>query len=925
MADTNVGQVSLDLILNSKQFKTQLNSAVNNAVKGTSKNTSKLISGTFGKIGKIAAGAFAIGSIVKFGKACLDLGSNLAEVQNVVDVAFGDMSGEIDKFASTAITKFGLSETVAKKYAGTFGAMATSFGFTTEEAVQMSKTLTGLTGDVSSFYNLNSDEAYTKLKAVFTGETESLKELGVVMTQSALDQYALQKGYGKTTNAMSEQEKVALRYSFVQDKLQKATGDFIRTQDGWANQTRVLKLQWDSFKASIGQGLINILTPIIKMINLLMTKLVQLAGLFKSFTDKLFGNAGKTTSAVASDMYELASNTENVGDTATDTAKKIKKSIMGFDQLNTLSDNSYASSGGAGGGNIDIPSIDTETSDKQLDKTTKKTSVLVEKLKELANLFKKGLKIGLSDANLDKTKKSVSEIGKSLKNIFTDKNVLNGADNFANRVILSFGKITGAAANIGITVSELIVGGIESFLSTKGNRIKQFFVNMFDIKGEVAEIQGNFAAALGEIFSSFRSTTAKELLGNIIGIFSEVGMTVAELSSKLGRDIIDGITKPIIDNKTKFKKAFDGIISVLNDISGTINDVLSDIGDSFNNVYDNHIHPLFVSLRDGLSDTVSKFLDMWNTHIQPILTKMGDKLSELLNNNIKPFLTKVGEFIGKIADLIKEVWEEPIKPIVDWIIKYVVPVVGDVLKTLWDLLMDIFGWIFDTLGNLMTSLGGVIDFITGVFTGDWSKAWDGIKNIFVGIFDIILGLFGTNCEEIGNFFGNLGTKLKQIASDAMNGIKNFFVDGFNALVNLIKKPINSIISFINKMIDGLNTISIDVPDWVPALGGKQFGFSIPHIPALANGGYVAANTPQLALVGDNKREGEIIAPESKITETVAKAMTPILLSIQQLITTLANNKADAGDITIPVILDGNILDTVIVTANNRKALRTGGR
>lgn len=200
-------------------------------------------------------------ALVEFGKESIELGSDLQEVQNVVDVTFTNMSDKVDEFAKNAAQSAGLSETMAKKYTGTFGAMAKSFGFTEQEAYDMATSLTQLTGDVASFYNLDHDEAYTKLKGVFTGETEALKELGVVMTQSALDQYALEKGIGKTTAKMSEQEKVALRHSFVMEQLEGASGDFVRTQDSWANQTRILSLQWESFQATIGEGLIAMLTP----------------------------------------------------------------------------------------------------------------------------------------------------------------------------------------------------------------------------------------------------------------------------------------------------------------------------------------------------------------------------------------------------------------------------------------------------------------------------------------------------------------------------------------------------------------------------------------------------------------------------------------------------------------------------------------
>lgn len=253
------------------------------------------------KIGLLIGGAFAVGKLVQFGKECVELGSDLAEVQNVVDVTFTTMSGKVNEFAKNAMTSAGLSETMAKRYVGTFGAMSKSFGFSEAQAYDMSTALTQLTGDVASFYNISQDLAYIKLKSVFTGETETLKDLGVVLTQSALDQYALANGYGKTTSAMTEQEKVALRLAFVQKQLSAASGDFIRTSDSWANQVRVMQLQLQSLKATVGQGLINIFTPVLKVINILLGKLATLANAFKSFTELITGkkSSGQTSGSGA--------------------------------------------------------------------------------------------------------------------------------------------------------------------------------------------------------------------------------------------------------------------------------------------------------------------------------------------------------------------------------------------------------------------------------------------------------------------------------------------------------------------------------------------------------------------------------------------------------------------------------------------------
>ena len=350
MAEDSAGQIGLDLVVNEGSFRKQM-AGIQNLAK---------------KAGAALAGAFAVKKIVDFGKQCLELGSDLAEVQNVVDVTFPHMTAQVDEFAKKAAQSFGLSETMAKRYTGTYGAMAKAFGFTEKAAYDMGTTLTGLAGDVASFYNLSQDEAYTKIKSVFTGETESLKDLGVVMTQTALDSYALANGFGKTTSAMTEAEKVSLRYQFVQSQLAAAAGDFARTSDSWANQCRILSLQVQSTMATIGQGLINLCTPIIKIVNVVIGKIATLANAFKAFTELITGNKSSGSSTIsdlgsvadtaaggltdASNAADgLSDSTNGVGKAAKKAAKEMR-SLMGFDSINKLSEQTDSSGSGSSGG-----------------------------------------------------------------------------------------------------------------------------------------------------------------------------------------------------------------------------------------------------------------------------------------------------------------------------------------------------------------------------------------------------------------------------------------------------------------------------------------------------------------------------------------------------------------------------------------------
>lgn len=378
-----------------EKLKKQTTTAANHVERQTAK-----MKKSFGGLGKMVASVLGVGAIVAFAKSCIDLGSDLAEVQNVVDVSFGKMSGAVDAFAKNAITQFGLSELTAKKYMGTYGAMAKAFGVTGEAGYQMSAAITGLTGDVASFYNLSTDEAYTKLKSIFTGETESLKDLGVVMTQTALDQYALNNGFGKTTAKMTEQEKVMLRYQFVMSSLSDASGDFARTSQSWANQVRVLSLQFESLKATIGQGLINAFTPVIRVINTILAKLQTLAAYFKAFTVALFGDAGGSNDIVDS-MNSAAGSSGAVADNmdkAAGAAKDMKKSLAAFDEINNLtSSGSGSGSGGGAGGVPDFGNMNGElfggvTVNPEIEAATERIRKAIDALKEIARPTTEALK-----------------------------------------------------------------------------------------------------------------------------------------------------------------------------------------------------------------------------------------------------------------------------------------------------------------------------------------------------------------------------------------------------------------------------------------------------------------------------------------------------------------------------------------------------
>lgn len=931
MANESVGQIGLDLVVNEGSFNKQMAGLQNIAQKA----------------GKTLAAAFGIKKLVDFSKQCIELGSDLQEVQNVVDVTFPNMSKRVNSFARNAVSSFGLSETMAKKFTGTFGAMSKAFGFGEAAAYEMSTTLTGLAGDVASFYNISQDEAYTKLKSVFTGETESLKDLGVVMTQTALDSYALANGFGKTTAKMSEMEKVALRYQFVQEQLSAASGDFIRTSDGWANQIRVLQLQFDSLKATIGQGLINVLTPVLKVINTIIGKLMSLANAFKAFTELISGKkSGGGASAAAAGMEALAASADKAGasaggagSAAKKAAKDMKGITTGIDELNIIQapDESGSDGGSGGSGGYAVDEFDMgELDTSGVEEMENRYSGLLETWERLSNLFSTGFKIGFGDISvLDSIQTSLDNIKKSLNEIFTDSGVGQAASQFFDTFAQSLGQVSGSVASITATIADNLIGGVEQYLSQNSQRVKEYLVSMFDIGSEISEISGTFSIAVADIFTVFQSDSAKQITADLLQIFSDAFMGVNLLASSFALNIVDLIASPIINNADKIKIALEGILRAVQPVTSGIAETFQHFVDGLLSLYDKHIDPLFQSLRDGFSEIAETVLDAFNTHILPVVEEAGSRFSEFCANTLQPLIDKFFELAGKVTDCIRIIWEEALQPFIIWFVENIAPIIAENLQSVVDAFFSFLDAAASVIDGVLETLDGLIEFVIGVFTGDWKRAWEGIKQFFSGIWETMRALVDTVISAIYTLVETKILAVKSVWELIWNTIKDFFtqiwesiktfvsttiesiqtkistvmetvktgisealttiktawtgtwqslkaktkeifegiwstIKGIiNSIIGGIETMVNSVISGINKMIEAINEVADKVPgidaEFIPKISKLS-------LPRLAQGGFVRANTPQLAMIGDNRHYGEIVAPEDKLQEMVDRAV-----------------------------------------------------
>nr|UVY12621.1 MAG: hypothetical protein [Bacteriophage sp.] len=670
------------------------------------------------------------------------------------------------------------------------------------------------------------------------------------MTQSALDQYALANGYGKTTSAMTEQEKVALRLAFVQKQLSAASGDFIRTSGSWANQVRVMQLQLQSLKATVGQGLINLFTPVLKVINTLLGKLATLANAFKSFTELITGkkSSGQTGASGAglvgtdpmadtADQYgDAADNAEKLADATNDTAdatKKATKAAKGYlsplDEINNYStDKSVDSSSkvpgapGATGGLADkmkdaVQNVDygkLAEGETVLDKMSKPLKKIIDRFKQLAKLIAKGFWDGLGDYEpiLDGIKKGLDSIWKSLKDIFTDSEVTKAANNFLDSFAYAIGQVAGSFARIGLTIAQNIIGGIEKFLKQNTQRIKNYLIDMFNIGSEISQIAGNLAVAFADVFSVFGGETAQQITADLIGIFAEIGMVLTETAAKLGRDILNMIAQPFIDNKDILKSAIEGSLGVIETVTSSVLTVIQTLSDAISRLYDEHIKPFFDSIANGLSSIFETLITGYNTYILPVLQGLAEQFKGLLEGPLGDAILKIETFLGKLIDSLKLLWESVLAPLINWIIANLLPVVAKIIDVVGTTAMKVIKSLIKIIGDVADTLSGIIDFLVGVFTGDWKLAWQGIKEIASGVWNLIKDVISGAWSAIKSIIkGALGI-IKSVINTAWNAIKTATSTVWNAIKKTLSGLWNALKTTVKTVFNTIKTKVVGVWD-----------------------------------------------------------------------------------------------------------------
>lgn len=684
--------------------------------------------------------------------------------------------------------------------------------------------------------------------------------------------------------------------------------------DGLKTSSLTLK---NSFAAAF-RPLVEMAIPYIQKTAEALTDLMNIVGQFTAAI------AGQRNYTKAIKQTTAALKEEN---------KASNKQLSGLDKLNNLTSGA-GDDDGAGQMFEEVP-VDSGVIDF-LQKIEDFLKPIIDYAQNLKDVFTQGFWDGLGDWQYKwgSIKDSIASIKESLKDIFTDPAVLSSVDGFLQSAVYLLGTIAGSVSSIGLTIGTNLVGGIEKYLSQNSGRIKKYIISMFDIRKDVNNLFSSLFQSIAYVFEAFASGDGQQLTANFIGIFTDSFMGITELASKSFRDIANIAIHPFVDNKEAFRTALEGFLGVLAEVTGTIKQGIDDTFDKLNEVYDAHFKPFFDSVAQGLSDLTGQFLEFWNGSVQPIIGQWAADFDELWKSHIQPLLDNSKEFLGKIADLLKVVWENYLQPMIAWIIANVLPIILPVIQAIWNILKDFVGFILDARNAIITVLGGLIDFITGVLSGNWDKAFQGLQDAVKGFADYISAIIGgalhlildvvmiyvelikakidlflqkiksivefafnfikTNIfnkfNKIKSGFANFGTNVSNIWTNFWDGIGNKVKSILDGVKEIIKDAFDWIMDKISAITSALSGISGSATSALGGGFGSSFGgFSFSNyspamaalsnveFPGYATGQVIPTSTKKhLAWLGDNPRETEVVSPLSTMKQANKEAFLEVL-------------------------------------------------
>ena len=792
---------------------------------------------------------------------CTSSTIDYVETLNLFNVAMGASLDVADAFINKMSELYGMDPKSLMESAGIMYLLTDAINMPAEASTKMALNLTKAANDVSSLYNISIDRVTTNFESGLMGMTRAVKAYGFDITEATLQQVAYSQGLTESVTTMTEANKRALRYLSLMGQMRKSTqqlttdvegnvqvmGDFARTIEQPANQLRIFKEQMSQLGRAIGNYLIAPLAKSLAYINgfvmslrVVLTYIAQLVGIMDAFDSV----------AAPETAEEMAEGLDGVATSADAAAKAIQSLTTPYDELNILSDNSSSSTSADGAKFEDALDPALLAAIESMDLSLETIQMKANKIRDTILGF-----LGFSTQ---------------------DGSILGwDPEAFEANLIAKFPKWTEAIQSTFdhwtsiVDAFKQVFKGLLTVFQALGKKISKVLKKAFG-SDDASDFIGNLTENL-KVFSDWMTKNADAIasmvltfvglklafqaLSTIIPIIGGVSQAVSFLitaCSSLGPVLlwvaaiaaVAAAIAILYNNNAAFAAWFDNLMAV---IASTMKQFWED---SLKPLLDKLWNAL-TSMWEGLKTLGGVLLTLWTEVFGPILSAIGDGVVYLWNRILWPIIEKIIEIVGGLIEVLMALWNNVLGPMVNWLIKAFGPSVVDIFKYIWDVVVGVVTGLGDTLFGLLQILGGVIDFLAGVFTGDWKRAWKGIVNIGVGLVNSLAGLV----EVIVN-----------VIIAVLNGLWVAISESVRAVLNLILGAIEGIAEWVG--IDLNIKLTGDIPK-IPEL-------RIPRVPELAAGGI--ATGPTLAMVGEGEYEEAIMPLEGspqmeKLVERIADAVT----------------------------------------------------
>jgi len=863
-------------------FKKKMQEAAQQT-KQAADNVKRQTSGLKTAFSKLAAFAgFAV-----LGKKLLDLGMYSTQMALEVSAAInqikrqmGESSQSFLKWINDNANAMNMSVGEATKYAGVYSNLFSTFIKDSDKLSAYTGKMLQTSAVVAEGTGRTMTDVMERIRSGLLGNTEAIEDLGIQVGVSMIQSTNAFKKFsdGKSWDQLDFLTQQQIRLMAILEQATQKYGDTLAsTVNGRVN---LFKSLLKDAALNIGNSFLPILNAIMPVLNSLAmalknvtAKLAEFVGLMfnKKATVKdgaigsankgmkdLAGGAGDVADALGDADDASGGLSDNLDDTAKSAKKAVKEllGLAGFDEINALkknddSDDSNPKSPkgkkgkkGKNKGNGAFKDILPEIGLEDMNNNFKSIfDGLGDKLKGLFTLFNAGFNAAFRSEGLERIKKALDRIKKTLTEIATDPQVVNAFNLMTQRIAYALGQVVGSIATTGVAIGVFVAESIANGLERQKERIKRSLVALFTNVGEIAQSIGNIAQSLANAFYDVMTSIGAVRIGSaIVSAVLSVGATVVELGSNLARDWFRGFEKVITNNAPKLAKVFKTALNNIAPVFETIERAVNDFGNMLTRVYREHVRPVYDDVSKGVSKIVGIFIDGFNTHVNPVIKKFGEGFKKVYVEHVKPTIDKIGESLGGMYDAFKKLWDEILQPFFEWIATNVWPIIAPIIENIGNEFLNTLGLIFDIIGRLFEILRGVIDFLVGVFTGDWSLAWQGILEILHAIFDPIVDWFSekfqsaydaitTIFSDIGSWFADryndiknaltsvgdwFSRKFKQAYDGIVNTFQNigqWFADRYNDIKNALQSVGNWFMQKFQEAWNGLTTIFSGLGSW----------------------------------------------------------------------------------------------------------------